>query len=74
MLVEALLAQETLNRAEFVALMDEGKMPEGSDEDKPRVISEILKESSQETEGNEEKEPDGYQPPAEEDRTEYLND
>ena len=59
MLVEALLAQETLNRAEFVALMDEGKMPEGSDEDKPRVISEILKESSRETEGNEEKETGG---------------
>lgn len=77
MLVKALLAQETLNRAEFVALMDEGKMPEGSDEDKPRVISEILKESSRKTEEAEkaaEEDLSGYQPPEEEDRTEYLND
>ncbi|MBR2601875.1 MAG: ATP-dependent zinc metalloprotease FtsH [Clostridia bacterium] len=42
MLVDALIAQETLNRAEFVALMDEGKMPDGSDADKPRSLDQIL--------------------------------
>ena len=46
LLTEALLSQETLNRAEFVALMDEGKLPEGSKEDKPRTVKEILAESA----------------------------
>ena len=46
MLTEALLAQETLNRAEFVALMDEGKMPSGTKEDKPRTVQEILAENA----------------------------
>ncbi len=42
MLVEALMSQETLNRAEFTALMNEGIMPDGSDADKPRSVREIL--------------------------------
>ena len=46
-LTQALLAQETLNRAEFVALMDDGVMPEGSDEDKPRTTAEILAEETE---------------------------
>ena len=86
MLVEALLQQETLNRAEFVALMDEGKMPDGSDTDKPRLMDQILAERKTEeaserreapTEDKEEKEiPPAYYQPAEEekDQTEYLND
>ena len=41
-LVEALLALETLNRAEFVALMDQGIMPDGSTADKPRTVAEVL--------------------------------
>ncbi len=45
MLVQALLAQETLNRSEFVALMDEGIMPEGDGADKPRTVAEVLQES-----------------------------
>ena len=50
MLTEALLAQETLNRAEFVALMDEGQMPSGTKEDKPRTVEEILAENAGEAE------------------------
>ncbi len=46
MLVQALLKQETLNRAEFVALMDQGIMPEDSAADKPRSLKEILAESA----------------------------
>ena len=46
-LTQALLAQETLNRAEFVALMDEGIMPDGSNEDKPRTTAEILAEETE---------------------------
>ncbi len=45
MLIDALLQQETLNRAEFVALMDEGIMPSDSLTDKPRTVREILAES-----------------------------
>ncbi len=45
MLIEALLKQETLNRAEFVALMDEGIMPTDSETGKPRTVREILAES-----------------------------
>ena len=43
-LAEALLKQETLNRAEFVALMDTGGIPEGLGEDKPRTTDEVLKD------------------------------
>ena len=77
MLVEALMAQETLNRAEFVALMDQGIMPDGSEKDKPRGVQEILEqEKAAETEAPEEQGnmPEGYVPAPEEDHTEYLND
>ncbi len=89
MLVDALLQQETLNRAEFVALMDEGIMPSDSDADKPRTVKEILQESSgaQDTVSAEEKaekadsQREGTEEerspiplPEEEDKTEYLND
>ena len=43
-LTQALLDQETLNRAEFVALMETGSVPEGLDEDKPRTTAEILEQ------------------------------
>ena len=77
MLVEALMTQETLNRAEFVALMDQGIMPDGSEKDKPRGVQEILEqEKAAETEAPEEQGnmPEGYVPAPEEDHTEYLND
>jgi cell division protease FtsH len=81
MLVSALLAQETLNRAEFVALMDEGRMPDGSEADKPRSVQQILDEAKQEQAAQEQQEtqdpahaPEGYQPAPEKDDTEYLND
>jgi cell division protease FtsH len=50
-LTEALLKQETLNRAEFVALMDEGIMPDGTKADKPRTVREILAEAKAEEAG-----------------------
>ena len=45
-LVDALLKQETLNRAEFVALMESGSVPDGLGDDKPRTADEILKEAA----------------------------
>ena len=76
MLVEALMAQETLNRAEFVALMDEGIMPSGATEDKPREVRTILQEARLEEKKAEQEagEPEGFRPEPETDRTEYLND
>lgn len=89
MLVEALLKQETLNRAEFVALMDEGIMPEGEAADKPRTVREILKEAAEENPaeapaedrpeqtgetGETASNPEEGLPPQEEDHREYLND
>ena len=89
LLVQALLAQETLNRAEFVALMEEGILPDGTDTDKPRSVRQILVEAGEnEPEKDREEDPEadaasaepasgmpeGYQPAPEEDRTEYLND
>ena len=81
MLVSALLAQETLNRAEFVALMDEGRMPDGTEADKPRSVQQILDEAKQKQAAQEQQEtqdpahaPEGYQPAPEKDDTEYLND
>ena len=50
LLVKALLAQETLNRAEFVALMEQGVMPDGTDPDRPRSVQEILAQSKAEAE------------------------
>ena len=47
-LAEALLKQETLNRAEFIALMESGEIPEGLGEDKPRTTEEVLKQAAEE--------------------------
>ena len=44
-LADALVAQDTLNRAEFLALMETGKVPEGLGADKPRTTQEVLTES-----------------------------
>ena len=44
-LVAALLKMETLNRAEFLALMETGEVPEGLGEDKPRPAPAIPKEA-----------------------------
>ena len=43
-LAQALLAQETLNRAEFVSLMDTGVLPETVSDEKPRTTAEILEQ------------------------------
>ena len=48
-LVDALLQYETLNRAEFLSVMETGSVKEGLGEDKPRVTAEILKKSGEET-------------------------
>ncbi|MDO5436548.1 MAG: ATP-dependent zinc metalloprotease FtsH, partial [Clostridia bacterium] len=46
-LAAALLEHETLNRAEFIALLETGEIPENAGGDKPRTTAEILKESSE---------------------------
>ena len=43
-LVEALLKYETLNRAEFLAVMETGEVPEGLGDDKPRTTAQVLDE------------------------------
>ena len=48
-LADALLKQETLNRTEFVALMESGKIPDGLGDDKPRTTDEVLKEAAKQT-------------------------
>ena len=45
-LAEALLKQETLNRAEFLALMESGEIPEGLGDDKPRTTQEVLRDAA----------------------------
>ena len=47
-MTEALLKYETLNRAEFVALMDTGEVPEGLDDDKPRTAAEVIQQAKTE--------------------------
>ena len=46
-LVNALLKYETLNRAEFLAVMDTGTVPEGLGEDKPRTTEQVLEEAKE---------------------------
>ena len=41
-LVDALLKYETLNRAEFLSVMENGTVAEGLGEDKPRTTAEVL--------------------------------
>ena len=43
-LVDALLKQETLNRAEFLSIMETGELAEGLGQDKPRTTEQILAE------------------------------
>ena len=42
-LAAALLKEETLNRAEFVALMETGRIQEGLGDDKPRTAAEVIR-------------------------------
>ena len=52
-LTQALLDQETLNRAEFVALMETGTIPTDiSGDDKPRTAAEIIQQSKAEQKEN----------------------
>ena len=44
-LVDALLEHETLNRAEFLSVMETGKVAEGLGDDKPRTTAEVLEEA-----------------------------
>ena len=44
LLAQSLLEQETLNRAEFVSLMETGTLPEVLSDDKPRTTAEILQQ------------------------------
>ena len=81
LLVDALLEQETVNRAEFIALMDRGELPSGSTEDKPRTTNEILSETRAEKENERSANGTGTDAPfemppvaPEKDDTPYLND
>jgi len=47
-LADALLTNETLNRAEFLSVMETGKMAEGLGDDKPRTTEQVLKEEKPE--------------------------
>ena len=52
-LVKALMEQETLNRAEFLAVMEHGFVPEGLGDDKPRTTDEVLRDAAAEKAGAE---------------------
>ena len=43
-LVDALIEHETLNRAEFLSVMESGKVAEGLRDDKPRTTAQVLEE------------------------------
>ena len=43
-LVDALLEHETLNRAEFLSVMETGAVEEGLGDDKPRTAAQVLEE------------------------------
>ena len=47
LLAQSLLEQETLNRAEFVSLMETGTLPETTENDKPRTTAEILQQEKE---------------------------
>ncbi len=65
LLTQALLEQETLNRAEFVSLMENGTLPEASSEDKPRTTAEILAQEAPQDEKTAEPEQDAERNEAE---------
>ena len=67
-LAEALLKQETLNRAEFVALMESGAVPENAGGDKPRTTAEVLRDAA--AEAGSEKEAAGEAEKTEAEKTE----
>ena len=58
LLAQSLLEQETLNRAEFVSLMETGTLPATNEGDKPRTTDEILRQDKEEDTVNEQPEPD----------------
>ena len=66
-LTDALLKYETLNRAEFLALMETGEVPEGLDDDKPRTAQEVIEQSrkDQETQPGEHAEENAESKPGE---------
>ncbi len=45
-LVEALVRYETLNRADFLSVMETGNMPDSQNGDKPRTVAEVLSSAS----------------------------
>ncbi len=51
-LADALLKHETLNRAEFLSVMESGEVREGLGQDKPRTAEEAIRESTQEAEAD----------------------
>ncbi len=61
-LADALVAQDTLNRAEFLALMETGKVPEGLGADKPRTTQEVLAESEKDRAEENTQEPSADEP------------
>ena len=68
-LAEALLEQETLNRAEFLALMETGIIPEGLGNDKSRTAQEVLDHAKETNEGQ-----SGGEPETAETRPEIQDD
>ncbi len=48
LLTQALLEQETLNRAEFISLMETGTIPDGISEGKPRTAAEVIDQAAAE--------------------------
>ena len=65
-LTEALLRYETLNRAEFVALMETGEVPEGLDDDKPRTAAQAISDAKAELAAEERAAAESGTTPAEE--------
>ena len=53
-LAAALLKHETLNRAEFLSVMDNGEVAEGLGDDKPRTTERVMQESKAESDMKEE--------------------
>ena len=45
------MEQDTLNRAEFLAVMEHGFVPEGLGDDKPRTTDEVLRDAAAERTG-----------------------
>ena len=65
-LAEALLVHETLNRAEFLTLMETGTVLDGLGDDKPRTAAEVIRDSKEEKTGEAPAEMNGENRSAEE--------